>query len=266
VKMRLRAIGSMTKPKGRMADPLVLCYHAISEDWPADLSITTTQLREQLELVLKWGYRGATFHDAVASSWSEPTVVVTFDDAFSSVLERAYPILSSLGLPGTVFVVTDFADRGQPMRWPGIDHWLGGVHEPELRGLSWRQLEQMANAGWEIGSHTRTHPRLTKLPDDELANELRGSREACENALGRACRSLAYPYGDFDSRVGAAAARAGYEAAATLPSKMSRPTALAWPRVGIYHNDSLRRFRVKVSPRVRRVRTVLGPVEELLRW
>jgi peptidoglycan/xylan/chitin deacetylase (PgdA/CDA1 family) len=243
----------------------MLCYHAVSDSWPAHLSVTPAQLRQQLELLVQRGYHGETFHEAVVSEPSRPTLVVTFDDAFLSVLQHAYPILAALGLPATVFVVTDFADGSRPLQWPGVDDWRGGAHEAELKSLSWGQLAQLADAGWEIGSHTRTHPRLTRLSDDALAGELSESREACEQALGRPCRSFAYPYGDFDTRVTAATAAAGYEAAATLPTALTRPSALAWPRIGVYHKDSLRRFRLKVSPTIRRLRTALGPVEELLR-
>jgi peptidoglycan/xylan/chitin deacetylase (PgdA/CDA1 family) len=255
----------VTRRSSRAGRTVTFGYHAISDSWSADLSVTTKQFREQLQLLVKRGFRGNTFHDAVTSPSPGRRMVVTFDDAFSSVLELGFPILSSLGLVATVFVVTDFADSGRPLRWPGIDRWVGGIHEPELKGLSWSQLAQLADAGWEIGSHTRTHPRLTSLSDDALVGELRGSREACERALGRPCRSLAYPYGDFDPRVLAAAADAGYEAAATLPTFFTRPTALAWPRIGVYRKDSLRRFRVKVSPTVCRIRTVFGVVGDRLR-
>jgi peptidoglycan/xylan/chitin deacetylase (PgdA/CDA1 family) len=249
----------------RIDDTLVLCYHAVSDDWPVPWAITTLQLRAQLKLLVERGYRGRTFHDAVTSTSAGPTLVVTFDDAFSSVIDRAHPILSSLGLPATVFAVTDFADSGRALEWPGMEGWRGGAYDAETRGLSWQDLEHLADAGWEIGSHTRTHPRLTQVADDVLANELGQSREACERALGRPCRSLAYPYGDVDLRVTAAAAAAGYEAAATLPFGLSRPTALAWPRIGVYSKDSLRRFGLKVSPTIRRLRRALAPVEEFAR-
>ncbi|HEV3407610.1 MAG TPA: polysaccharide deacetylase family protein [Gaiellaceae bacterium] len=235
---------------------LVLEYHAVSEAWPAALAVTPAQLREQLEWLVARGYTGATFSDAVTSSRPGRTLVVTFDDAYLSVFELARPILASLGLPGTVFVVTDFADSGRPLHWPRSKDWRGGPHEHELRGMTWPQLAELADSGWEIGSHTRTHPRLTSLGDDELARELRESREACERALGLPCSSLAYPYGDFDARVATRAGEAGYKAAAT--EILSRPEPLAWPRVGIYRADSLSRFRVKVSPTVRRLRTIAG--------
>lgn len=246
------------------ADTLVLCYHAVSESWPADLSLTPERLRQQLELLLERGYRGVTFHEAATSPQAGRVFAVTFDDGFSSVLDVAYPILSSLGVPATVFVVTDFVDC-RLRAWRGVDRWLEGPHERELRSLSWEQLNELADAGWEIGSHTRRHPRLTRVDEDELDEELRASREACEAALGRPCRSLAYPYGDVDERVVAAASQAGYTAAAALPAPLTRTRALAWPRIGVYHDDGLLRFRLKVSRPLRQARTALAPVEALAR-
>jgi peptidoglycan/xylan/chitin deacetylase (PgdA/CDA1 family) len=239
------------------AQALVLCYHAVSDQWPADLSVTAAQLRSQLELLLRRGYQPATFTDAVTSP-EKRTLAVTFDDGYLSTLERAEPVLSSLGVPGTVFVVTDFVSNGHPLRWPGIEHWCDGPHEAELRGLSWADLETLAAAGWEVGSHTRTHPRLTELDDRALAEELSGSRTACERNLGRPCRSLAYPYGDVDRRVVAAAAAAGYEAAAALPARLSASRPLEYVRIGVYHPDGLGRFRLKVSPLVRHIRLRIG--------
>ena len=58
--------------------------------------------------------------------------MVTFDDAYRSVIDRALPILAEFGIPGTVFTVTSFAGFDGPMTWPGIDGWLGGPYEPEL--------------------------------------------------------------------------------------------------------------------------------------
>ena len=182
-------------------------------------------------------------------------MVVTFDDAYRSVIERALPILSELGLPATVFTVTAFAGSEEPMTWPGIDGWLGGPYEPELAPMSWEELEQLAGAGWEVGSHTVTHPRLPTLGDAELAEELTRSREVCAERLGRECRSLAFPYGDYDDRVVAATEAAGYSAAATLTARLHRPEPLRWPRVGVYHGDDMHRFRAKVSPSVRRLRS-----------
>jgi peptidoglycan/xylan/chitin deacetylase (PgdA/CDA1 family) len=238
-----------------MIDVLVLCYHAVSSDWPADLSIIPERFEEQLELLVRRGYAGATFEQAVTAPRGRRTVAITFDDAYRSVLEVAFPIMQRLGLPGAVYVPTDWPGRDAPMSWPGIDQWVGGPHEHELACLSWDQLGELAEAGWEVGSHSASHPRLTRLGDEGLAVELAASRTACEEALGRPCSSIAYPYGDVDERVIAATGAAGYKYGAALPeTRRRRIEPLDWPRTGIYHRDDIRRFRLKVSPLVRRLR------------
>jgi peptidoglycan/xylan/chitin deacetylase (PgdA/CDA1 family) len=185
-------------------------------------------------------------------------VAITFDDGFRSVLELAFPSLQLVGWPATLFVPTEHVGRPGPMKWAGIDRWIGGEHERELHALRWDEIRELAEAGWEIGSHTRTHPHLTRLEDGALANELVGSRERCEAEVGRPCLTIAYPYGDVDARVAAAAREAAYAAAAALPKRMTRPSPCLWPRVGIWHRDGGARFRLKVSPRVRALRTALG--------
>jgi peptidoglycan/xylan/chitin deacetylase (PgdA/CDA1 family) len=236
-----------------VSDILVLCYHAVSPRWESGLSVTPARLEAQLRFLLERGYRGATFHDAVTAPPAAKTVAVTFDDGFRSVFEHGFDVLSRLGLPGTIFVVTEFVGGSAPMVWPGIDEWLRRADE-ELAPVSWKQLEQLAEAGWEIGSHTCTHPFLTRCDDASLEHELRVSRAACEEHLGRPCTTLAYPYGDADTRVADAADAAGYAAACTLPDRLGGPDLLLWPRVGVWHEDTDARFRIKVSPRFRQLR------------
>jgi peptidoglycan/xylan/chitin deacetylase (PgdA/CDA1 family) len=231
-------------------DVLVLCYHALSEDWPAALSTTPARFEEQLSLLLRRGYTPQTFTAAVRGAAGKRLLAVTFDDAYRSVIDLARPIMDRLGVPGTVFAPTDWVGRDEPMQWDGIDQWLGGPHEHELLCMSRAQLDELAGAGWEIGSHTCSHPRLTSVDDQTLERELRASKEA----LGAGCRSIAYPYGDVDGRVVEAARRAGYETAASLPKRFGSKDPLDWPRVGVYHVDDLRRFKLKTSRLTRLVR------------
>jgi peptidoglycan/xylan/chitin deacetylase (PgdA/CDA1 family) len=237
-----------------VTDVLVLCYHAVSERWPADLAVTPARLDAQVRFLLARGYRGATFQDAITAPPTPKTLAVTFDDGFRSTFERGVPVLSRLGVPATIFVVTDLVGAAEPMVWPGIDHWLRGPYEAELAPISWSELRQLADAGWEVGSHTSTHPRLTDCDDASLERELRASRTRCEDRLGRPCRSIAYPFGDVDGRVVRAAADAGYSAACTLPDRLHEPSPLAWPRVAVWRADTGIRFRIKVSPPFRQLR------------
>jgi peptidoglycan/xylan/chitin deacetylase (PgdA/CDA1 family) len=234
-----------------VADTLVICYHGVSQRWPA--AVTHSRLRAQLAYLVGRGYRPVTFGEAMRAPGGK-TLSVTFDDGYRSVLERALPVLTTLGIPGTVFVPTDYVGVA-PAAWPGTDIWLETAYREELAVMSWRELTLLAAAGWEIGSHTCSHPHLSRLDDAALAHELADSRACIERELGCSCTSLAYPFGDWDDRVLRAAARAGYQAACTLPMRLSAASPLSWPRIGIYRHDGSAAFRAKVSPTVRRLRS-----------
>ena len=199
-----------------MGDVLVLCYHAVSPTWNATFSVTPDTLEHQLSQLVRAGWRGATFSDAVLAPRGRRTLAVTFDDGFASVFEVAEPILTRLGLPGTVFVPTAFMGERQHLRWQGIEAWIGTPHEDELRCMTWDEIGQLTDRGWEVGSHTCRHPHLTTLSDAELSMELRESFEQCSKHLGSPCRSIAYPYGDVDVRVATAAKETGYQTGACL--------------------------------------------------
>jgi peptidoglycan/xylan/chitin deacetylase (PgdA/CDA1 family) len=241
---------------------MVLCYHAVSPTWEASLSVTPEHLERQLTSLVIAGWNGVTFRDAVLGGGDGRVLVVTFDDAFASVYRLAFPILASLGLVATVFAPSAFMAAGGPLSWPGVDHWLAGPDAGEMAAMTWTQLGELQAAGWEVGSHTATHPHLTTLPDDALEAELRDSRRVIVDALG-SCDTIAYPYGDVDARVAAAAQRCGYGAGAALARALTARGPYLWPRIGVYHLDSASRFALKTSPVLRRARaTRWWPTEE----
>jgi peptidoglycan/xylan/chitin deacetylase (PgdA/CDA1 family) len=237
-----------------MEDLLILCYHAVSRSWPAALSVTPDSLERQLEELVRRGYRSGRLTEAVAGEVGPRTAVITFDDGYRSVLELAKPILDRYGFQGTLYVPAAWPDDSRPMRWPGIDRWLGTPHEEEMRSLTWSELRMLYSEGWEIGSHTLTHARLPTVDDAALARELADSKTRIEGELAGACTSLAYPYGSVDARVIDATRAAGYAAAATIPRVLGPSEPLSWPRVPIFHADDPSRFRMKISPTVRRLR------------
>lgn len=233
-------------------DRLVLGYHAVSDSWSAAMSVEVARLDRQLELVVSSGYRAARFTDVVADGGRGRMASVTFDDGLRSVVASAWPVLARHGVVGTVFLPTQFIGREAPVDWPVIDQWIGGPHEGELTPMTWDDARALVDAGWEVGSHTCTHPDLSALDEAALRSELVDSRRECEDQLGVPCRALAYPYGRADRRVMAAARRAGYVAAAGLPARIHRRHRFCWPRVGVWHNDPEASFEVKLSPRGRR--------------
>jgi peptidoglycan/xylan/chitin deacetylase (PgdA/CDA1 family) len=227
---------------------LILAYHSVSPTWTVDTNVTPDRLREQLVLLQSKGYEGVTLTEALRSPKRRKAMAVTFDDAHISVGTAARPILEELGIPGTIFVPTDFPDSGRLMGWKGYDMWVGTPHEQELACMSWDALREVADAGWEIGAHTCSHPFLTELPDADLHRELRESRAACEEHMGRPCPTLAYPYSDWDPRVAAAAGAAGFTAAVTVNTgRWDAPLQL--PRTGVYHYDTASRLQLRIARR-----------------
>ena len=200
-------------------------------------------------------YRPATASEIAAGG--SRLLHVTFDDAFRSVADMC-PTLEKLGIRATIFACSEYADGGRTFDVPELAA-EAAAYPSELATMSWDRLAELSDRGIEIGSHTRSHPHLRELSDAELDAELAESRMRIEDELRRRCRVLAYPYGEHDARVRAAARRSCYTAAFALPGEVGRPDVFAIPRVGIWRHTTLVRTVLKTSP----VNDVVGV---LRRW
>jgi peptidoglycan/xylan/chitin deacetylase (PgdA/CDA1 family) len=227
--------------------PLVLCYHAVVDGEPQRLHVRRDALESQLKSLLRRGYRPVTAADAVERRGR--LLHVTFDDAFRSVAD-VLPLLAELGVRTTIFACTSYAQDGRPFGVPEL-RADAEAHPAAFATMDWDALRAAASGDVEIGSHTVSHPHLTRLSDAELDRELRESKTEVEDALGTPCRYLAYPYGDEDERVRAAARRAGYEAAFAADPGRGYDDRFGLPRLAVYRHDSAIGFRLRTSPLVR---------------
>ena len=103
------------------------------------------------------------------------------------------------------------------------------------RPLDWSHVREMSAAGIEFGSHTVTHPILSKLDDDTLERELVLSKETLERELGKPMSILAYPVGgpeEFNEKVVEVAQAVGYRAGVSYVP-------------GVNKMDHLDRFRLR---------------------
>lgn len=223
---------------------LVLCYHAVTATWDDPLALAPETIERQVRVLLRCGYRPVDAISALAND--RRTLHVTFDDAFCNV-NAVLPALRRLGVRVTIFACTSFAEDGRAFYVPELRGRLPARHE-ELTTMAWDALRELAGQGVEIGSHTVSHPHLTQLADAELRAELVESKQRLEDELGQQCRVLAYPYGDDDARVHAAARAAGYDAAFSLRGRAGALDRFALPRVDVYRGDGAGRFALKVSP------------------
>lgn len=222
---------------------LVLCYHSVSDSWPHPLAVRPESFERQLSSLLRRRFRPVSSDELVETA--PRGVHVTFDDAFKDVLD-VVPVLERLGLPATIFASTDFAGDGRPFAVPELAGEVAAYPE-RLATMTWDELRGLAERGIEIGSHTVTHPHLSRLSDAELERELGDSRTRVEDELRRRCRLLAYPYGEHDPRVQEVARRCGYDAAFALWAGAASANRFALPRIDIYRRDSLLRATLKTS-------------------
>jgi len=223
---------------------LLLAYHAVTPDWQHPLAIDPETFRAQLGRLAERGFRGVTFTAAATGAVTGRVVAITFDDGFRSAGERAVGYLEELDWPATVFAVTRAATSGEAMRW--LEAREGAARDRDLLPMRWDELRDLAERGWEIGSHTATHRLLSRLDDTELDEELRGSRQEIAERIG-GCASISYPWGEIDSRVVTAARAAGYVAGSGLAGRFRSNDPMAMPRIAVAAADGRVRYGLKTS-------------------
>ena len=119
----------------------------------------------------------------------------------------------------------------------GINEWDRTAGDREEGMMTAAQIREMSAAGFEIGSHTLTHPHLTDVDEARLRRELVDSKHKLEDLIGREVTSFSYPYGDYDDRVLAAAIAAGYKnAVSTKLGTAGRTSVYEIPRVNVRWN------------------------------
>ena len=188
----------MRKPKEGFR---ILMYHAVGtpavDDKLGLFSITSGEFQSQMEFLVKFTkIRVVEFSEASLHSTGD-RVSITFDDGYQDNLDIAAPILSSLGIPFTVFVISDFVRKKKQ----------GFLSPSALRTLS-------DIPGAQIGSHGTTHLPLKHCDATTLRHELEYSKFYLEDVIGKNVCTLTYPHGSVSGRVRAAAMNAGFKLAA----------------------------------------------------
>jgi peptidoglycan/xylan/chitin deacetylase (PgdA/CDA1 family) len=227
-----------------------LMYHYLSDDTAGTglkkLRVKPAAFARQMAALKRQGYetvgpRGYLEAALGRGRLPERPVLITFDDGGCDCLTRARDVLAGLGFTATVFLVTDHVG--------GANAWDRAKGEPELALLSWAEAGELVRAGWEIGSHTRTHADLARLDAVGVASELAGSRQAIEAALGVAPLAVSYPYGHASEAVRAAAAAAGYRLGFTTDAGKNTPgdDPMALKRIIVKRKDTALDFALKLS-------------------
>jgi peptidoglycan/xylan/chitin deacetylase (PgdA/CDA1 family) len=240
-------------PPPRVAPPAavrvpILVYHVIETPQPGtpnlDLWVEPADFQAEMAWLSQQGYTAVTLDRWWAAWHGGPAlpprpIVISLDDGFRGWYTQAYPVLSGLGWPA-VFNVT-------------LNH-VGRLQRPAAGGptrAQWQlqpyMIRELVAAGWELDSHTMTHPWLTALAPVELTAELTQSRTVLQG-YGAPIDFLCYPYGSYNAAVIAAARQAGYLGATTLrdgvASSAQNPFAL--PRIMVDRGDGVAGLRAKL--------------------
>lgn len=212
----------------------ILMYHVIGTPRPgasggrmpmAGLWVTPEDFRAHVKALADAGYEAVTLTTALDAWRGRATlpakpVVFSFDDGYLSQGQEAAPALKAQGWPGVLYLTT---------RNLGVEG-----------GLSATRIRMMLRDGWELGSHTLTHPDLTTLGGAALKREVASSRALLRKRFGVPVSTFCYPSGRYDARVESAVRAAGYRAATTVVSGAARPSGdrLALPRVRVMRGES----------------------------
>ena len=222
----------------------VLVYHQVGDRF--DWSITRQRKRgfeRGIEFIVQEGYTSVRLEEVLSDSRTgdEPKVAITFDDGYEDIYVNAFPVLQQYGFTACIFVVAGYV--GKESQW---DYSLGRNRK---KHLSWDQIREMAQAGFQFGSHTVNHPDLTRIPTRFVRHELEKSKQLLEERIGERVDFLSYPFGRYNPYVQEEAQRAGYKAAFTMCSswkeKGRHPFSLS--RSAVYLLDSPLSLRIKLN-------------------
>ncbi|MEM6498756.1 MAG: polysaccharide deacetylase family protein [Pseudomonadota bacterium] len=263
------AFGSIDSQTDRL---VVLAFHSVLPELSAleeDVldpyqPLTLDDVKNVAETLRARGYRFITGRDLAAGPVKGPAAWLTFDDGYANNLSLE-PLLKRLDIPATIFVATDFVERGEAYWWDilyregrrrGLDYGTIAQRREAMKALPPQMIreelltefgakafrpvgdldrpmtpEEVArlstNPLVEIGNHTHFH---TILPVVDKGAQ-RADIEACQERLiamtGHAPVTIAYPNGNATDDTLAAASSVGLKVGVTCEPRTSRVTDIS---------------------------------------
>ncbi len=235
-------------PNGRF----VLLFHGVASRKRADIPAEAQPSldRDELHAILNWlRPRFPFLSPAGFFADDRPGVLLTFDDGLANNVLNALPVLEAFNAPAVFFVSTRHVV--EPRNWLSATRAMaraGWSREDAVPadaavdyydGMSVDQLAACAaHPLITIGSHTVSHPFLSRCNARELAFELVESKHVLEEITGQVVDLFAYPTGDYNRQVAEATRSAGYRAAFAVAARNVGLPGFEIPRIGIYQSDA----------------------------
>ena len=190
----------------------VLCYHKVGRK-PASVQLRGIYLSaglfsRQMSQLRAEGYRSVAADRLTVDKSPDREVFLTFDDGSLTVLRHAMEPMAAAGFRAINYLVSDLLG--------GVNEWDTVHGEVPDRLMDEAQVREWMSAGHEIGAHTKTHPKLSRIPPAQAREEISGSKKSLEDRFGVPIRHFCYPYGDYSPQVRDMVEEAGYETAVTV--------------------------------------------------
>lgn len=176
---------------------VVLYYHGIPDEYRSNFERQLESIRRRARVL-------PASHDGRLPS-GKRNVAITFDDAYVSVAENALPELAARGFHSTIFVPV--GSLGSRPIWTIKD----GSPDSGETVMSPEQIAKLQPPLITLGSHTSTHPRLSRLSPSDALREIEGSRVKLGELTNQDIRLFAFPYGDHDAATIELCRAAGYK-------------------------------------------------------
>jgi peptidoglycan/xylan/chitin deacetylase (PgdA/CDA1 family) len=181
----------------------ILLYHKMGKatllDRRKGLFVSRHLFASQLSELPPAGFGFGNLGDA----YSARKIVISFDDGYASCFEQGIGLLKTFGCKAIQFLVS--GRIGKANDWDATGEAI----------MDKSQVREWLAAGHQIGSHTVSHPDLTRLPSREAREEIEASRKWLEDTFGIAVSHFSYPQGAFDDRILGMVQEAGYSMAVT---------------------------------------------------
>ena len=198
----------------------VLTYHKLGpRPWRVRLKglyLSQSLFSRQLAELRAAAYQNGSLEGCLTPV-KEQRIVITFDDGYENVLRYGLEPLAAHHFKAIQFLPVACLGR-----W---NEWDVAVGEARCPIMDAAQVRDWLAAGHEIGSHTLTHPYLTRLAPPEAREEIAASRKRLEDLFGRRIVHFCYPYGDWNQAVRDLVAEAGYQTACTTEPGVNTPDA-----------------------------------------
>jgi colanic acid/amylovoran biosynthesis glycosyltransferase len=135
-----------------------------------------------------------------------------------------------------------------------VDELVTALAAPPAQGsvLSWPALRRLAREGVALGAHSRTHPLLSRVPEQRVATEIAGSVEDLHRETGRMPSAFAFPGGAVPPGADRVLRAAGIRLAFTTCARVTAPDApdwLAFGRINVARRTGRTALRARLAVR-----------------